>query len=40
MKERVLRGAVGPGTAGALSSMRVLLRESPVAWASFEGPLA
>ncbi len=40
MKARVQQGAVGPGTAGALSSMKVLLRESPVAWASFEGSLA
>ena len=36
---RVAQGALGPGTAGALASMRVVLRESPVAWASFEGPL-
>ena len=36
---RVAQGAMGPGTAGALASMRVVLRESPVAWASFEGPL-
>jgi 6-pyruvoyl-tetrahydropterin synthase len=39
MKARVAEGAVGPGTAEALMSMRVVLRESPVAWASFEGPL-
>ena len=39
MKARVAQGAVGPGTAGALASMRVVLRESPVAWASFEGSL-
>jgi 6-pyruvoyltetrahydropterin/6-carboxytetrahydropterin synthase len=37
MKSRVRQGAVGPGTAGAIVSMRVILRESPVAWASFEG---
>lgn len=40
MKTRVKQGAVGPGTARALVSMKVLLRESPVAWASFEGALA
>lgn len=40
MKVRVQQGAVGPGTAGALTSLRVVLRESPVAWASFEGSLA
>jgi hypothetical protein len=39
MKARVVAGAVGPGTAGAIESMRVVLRESPVAWASFEGSL-
>ena len=39
MKARVATGAIGPGTAEALASMRVVLRESPVAWASFEGPL-
>ena len=39
MKSRVADGAVGPGTAGAIESMRVVLRESPLAWASFEGSL-
>src|ERR1700704_3419757 len=39
MKARIATGALGPGTAEALVSMRVVLRESPVAWASFEGSL-
>lgn len=39
LKERVAQGAVGPGTAGALHALRVVLRESPVAWAAFEGTL-
>jgi 6-pyruvoyltetrahydropterin/6-carboxytetrahydropterin synthase len=39
MALRVAQGAVGPGTAGALTSMRVVLRESPVAWASYEAAL-
>jgi len=39
IKTRVADGAVGPGTAGQLTSLRVVLRESPVAWASFEGAL-
>lgn len=39
MKARVAAGTLGPGTAEALASMRVVLRESPVAWASFEGAL-
>ncbi|MEA2756129.1 MAG: hypothetical protein QOJ54_2418 [Aliidongia sp.] len=33
-------GALGAGTAGALHSIRVVLRESPVAWAGYEGVLA
>ena len=39
MQTRVRAGGVGPGTADSIESMRVVLRESPVAWASFEGPL-
>jgi len=39
LQARVLKGDVGPGTADSLESLRVLLRESPVAWAAFEGPL-
>lgn len=39
LKTRVGAGALGEGTAGALHSLRVTLRESPVAWAAFEGPL-
>ena len=31
--------ALGPDTAEALKSLRVVLRESPVASAAFEGPL-
>lgn len=39
LKLRIAAGAFGPGTAGALGALRVVLRESPVAWAAFEGPL-
>lgn len=39
LKSRISKGALGPGTAGALSRMRVSLRESPVAVAAFEGDL-
>ncbi len=39
LKTRVAAGALGPGTAGALESLRIVVRESPVAWAAFEGPL-
>jgi 6-pyruvoyl-tetrahydropterin synthase len=39
LKPRIAAGALGEGTAGALSAMRVTLRESPVAWAAFEGSL-
>jgi 6-pyruvoyltetrahydropterin/6-carboxytetrahydropterin synthase len=40
LKARIAEGALGPGTAGTLVSMRVILRESPVAWAACEGALA
>lgn len=40
LKTRVAAGALGSGTAGALTAMRITLRESPVAWAAFEGSLA
>jgi 6-pyruvoyltetrahydropterin/6-carboxytetrahydropterin synthase len=39
LKPRIAAGALGPGTAGALASARIMVRESPVAWAAFEGPL-
>jgi 6-pyruvoyl-tetrahydropterin synthase len=39
LKARIAAGALGPGIAGTLDSLRVVLRESPVAWAAFEGPL-
>lgn len=39
IKVRVAEGAVGAGTADTLAALRVVLRESPVAWAAFEGPL-
>ncbi len=39
LKAQIASGALGPGTAETLASMRVVLRESPVAWASFEGHL-
>jgi len=40
LKTRIAAGALGDGTAGALTAMRITLRESPVAWAAFEGLLA
>ena len=39
LKPRIAAGELGCGTAGALASLRITLRESPVAWAAFEGPL-
>ena len=39
VKARIVAGALGPGTEAALVSLRVVLRESPVASAAFEGPL-
>jgi 6-pyruvoyltetrahydropterin/6-carboxytetrahydropterin synthase len=40
LNAEIAAGALGPGTAGALTSMRVELRESPIARATFEGDLA
>ncbi|MDX2101679.1 MAG: 6-carboxytetrahydropterin synthase [Alphaproteobacteria bacterium] len=40
MAERIRAGALGGDAAGALASMRVLLRESPVAYAAYEAPLS
>jgi len=39
LKAKVATGALGPGTAGTLDSLQVVLRESPVAWAGFDGAL-
>jgi len=39
LKARIAAGALGANTRGTLQSLRVTLRESPVAWAAFEGPL-
>ena len=40
LKAEIAAGALGAGTAGALNAMRIELRESPIARASFEGDLA
>lgn len=40
LAERIKGGALGPGTAGVFASLCVTLRESPIAYASFEGDLA
>jgi 6-pyruvoyltetrahydropterin/6-carboxytetrahydropterin synthase len=39
LKAKVATGALGAGTAAQLDSLQVVLRESPVAWAGFDGPL-
>lgn len=39
LQPRVAAGALGPGTADTLASMRIVLRESPVAWAGYEAAL-
>ncbi|MFZ4759972.1 MAG: 6-pyruvoyl trahydropterin synthase family protein [Burkholderiaceae bacterium] len=36
---RTARGELGPGAVDGLESLRVVLHESDVAWAAFEGPL-
>jgi 6-pyruvoyltetrahydropterin/6-carboxytetrahydropterin synthase len=40
LKTRIADGALGPGTKGAMTAMRITLRESPVAWAAFEAALS
>lgn len=40
LRPHIASGALGPDTPGVLASLRVMLRESPIAWAAFEGPLA
>jgi hypothetical protein len=37
---RIRAGELGEEAVTEIATMRVLLRESPVAWAAFEGPLA
>ena len=37
---RIREGALGAGTAQAIASLRVVIRESPVAWAAFDAPIA
>lgn len=39
LKAKVAAGALGAETAGRLDSLQVVLRESPVAWAGFDGAL-
>jgi 6-pyruvoyltetrahydropterin/6-carboxytetrahydropterin synthase len=40
LRASVTAGALGAGTVGELAALRVTFRESPVAWAAFEGSLA
>lgn len=39
LARRVGEGALGPQTADAIHSLRVVLRETPVAWAAYDAPL-
>jgi 6-pyruvoyltetrahydropterin/6-carboxytetrahydropterin synthase len=39
LARRIKDGALGPQTAAALHSLRVVLRETPVAWAAYDAPL-
>jgi 6-pyruvoyltetrahydropterin/6-carboxytetrahydropterin synthase len=39
LARRVGEGALGPQTADAIRSLRVVLRETPVAWAAYDAPL-
>lgn len=36
---RIGEDALGPGTAAAIRSLKVVLRENPVAWAAYDAPL-
>jgi 6-pyruvoyltetrahydropterin/6-carboxytetrahydropterin synthase len=37
--QRGREGALGPAAAAAIRSLRVVLRETPVAWAAYDAPL-
>ena len=39
LARRVGEGALGPQAADAIHSLRVVLRETPVAWAAYDAPL-
>jgi 6-pyruvoyltetrahydropterin/6-carboxytetrahydropterin synthase len=39
LARRVREGALGPDAAAAIPSLRVVLRETPVAWAAYDAPL-
>ncbi len=39
LAQRIAAGGLGPASAGAFASLKVTLRESPVAWAAYEGAL-
>jgi 6-pyruvoyltetrahydropterin/6-carboxytetrahydropterin synthase len=39
LARRVREGALGPHAAAAICSLRVVLRETPVAWAAYDAPL-
>jgi 6-pyruvoyl-tetrahydropterin synthase len=39
LARRIAEGALGPGTAGAILGLRVVLRENPAAWATYDAPL-
>src|SRR5438876_6995599 len=39
LARRIKDGALGPSATAAISSLKVLLRESPVAWAAYDAPL-
>jgi 6-pyruvoyltetrahydropterin/6-carboxytetrahydropterin synthase len=39
LARQVHEGALGPHAAAAISSLRVVLRETPVAWAAYDAPV-
>jgi 6-pyruvoyl-tetrahydropterin synthase len=39
LAEQIKEGALGPQTSATIGSLRVVLRETPVAWAAYDAPL-
>jgi len=40
LARRIREDALGPEAAAALAGMRIVIRESPTAWAAYDAPLA
>jgi 6-pyruvoyl-tetrahydropterin synthase len=40
LARRIREGALGPGSETSIAALKVTLRESPVAWAAYDAPIA